>query len=177
MGFYHKIGKIEGYTRHQIISFVKIKILTDDKWRERAFKVLMKLQQHNEIKEYYTHNIKSKTKTIFGICKNKECLYYNKKINLQFNNSKCPWCDSSFDISINEQKPPRGFSKNDSLLMTTIYRRHFNTIGSKIKEFTYKEKKHLKNVLPKYAAQIASISNLENMKKAMDKHISKKIGL
>jgi hypothetical protein len=52
---YHPIPVIEGYTRKQVISFVKIKLLTNREWRIRALNMLFNLQADREKYNYISH--------------------------------------------------------------------------------------------------------------------------
>jgi len=54
MKMYHHIPKIEGYTRKQIISFLRIKLLTNRDWRIRALNMLFNLQTEPEKYDYIT---------------------------------------------------------------------------------------------------------------------------
>ena len=53
--YYHDVPKIEGYTRKQIISFMKLKLSFDNKWILKAFLRLWKNQTDTEKSNYISH--------------------------------------------------------------------------------------------------------------------------
>lgn len=114
---YRKIIKIPGYTRKEIIAFLKIKLRTDLLYAYRGLERLYNCQTEKEQKQLYSqgHN------------------------NL-------------------------GFNKIDSLILTKIYKNI-----KKRNSITKVEKQTLLDRMPKYAIQLASLSDPIKLKLEMDK--------
>ena len=55
MGYRHVVPEIEGYTRQQVISFVKLKLTFDNKWMLRGFLRLWGNQTNSEKMNYISH--------------------------------------------------------------------------------------------------------------------------
>ena len=55
MGVYHQIQKIEGYTRGQVISYIRTKLLNNEDWRIQALNLLFDMQTKREKYNYMSH--------------------------------------------------------------------------------------------------------------------------
>jgi hypothetical protein len=143
MGFYHTIPVVEGYTRKQVIAFMKLKLSFDNRWLIKGFLRLWESQTETEKTNYISHGHNQygfnkldslKMSTIYreyqsNKALNDNSLKYLKRKMEKYSAQICVFCDPKL-----MKKTMDTYFAEDKI---------FNTKNYKFKTMTKEEKKPL----------------------------------